>query len=145
MYDAGDISERELKLIKHIAKKLFFRYPNNQITVEDLYHYGVIGFLDAKKRFNEEKKIPWFSYASIRINGEIIDFLRKQTIVRLPQNRKKKKDTERTYISTVEIDNVIEMPETSDERPDSILIKSEFYEILEKCLEKLTPKLNLPQ
>lgn len=61
---------------------------NGGFTQEDLYHYGIIGLLDAKKKYNPDKGVPFEAYASIRINGEIISALRKNPLIRLPQEKR---------------------------------------------------------
>ncbi len=79
----------EERLVKKIAFKLYRRYcPKGEkgvFTIEDLFHYGIIGLLKAKKNFKEKKGVPFNAYAAIRINGEIMDAVRKSPLIRLPQ------------------------------------------------------------
>jgi RNA polymerase sigma factor FliA len=88
------LNVKEEKLVKNIALKLYRKYcPRKEsgvFTTEDLFHYGIIGFLKAKKGYKEKKGVPFNAYAAIRINGEIMDALRKSPLIRLPQQKRSK-------------------------------------------------------
>lgn len=43
----------------------------------DLFNIGVIGLMDALKKFDASKKVPFESYATIRIRGAVFDEVRK--------------------------------------------------------------------
>lgn len=78
-------------LIRKIAGRLYKTYcpmaESGYFSKEDVYHYGVIGFMDAKKRFDPGKQVPFAAYAAIRIQGTIMDALRKAPQIRLPQEK----------------------------------------------------------
>ena len=84
-------SKEELNMVKRIANHLYQKYNlwqmEEMITREDIYHYGVIGLLDAKRKYDPEKGASFKAYAPIRIRGEIISALRKCPMVRLPQEK----------------------------------------------------------
>ena len=86
------MDKKEEKLVKRIAFKLFYKYcpmgEKGVVSVEDLFHYGIIGLLKAKKNFKEKKGVPFQAYAAIRIKGEIMDALRKSPLIRLPQEKR---------------------------------------------------------
>lgn len=86
------MNKEEEKRVKAIAFKLFYKYcpmgEKGSVSVEDLFHYGIIGLLKAKKDFNEKKGVPFLAYAAIRINGEIMDALRKSPLIRVPQEKR---------------------------------------------------------
>lgn len=66
---------------------------------EDLINEGIVALMDAVERFNPDKEVKFETYASIRVRGAIIDFIRKQDWV--PRRvRKNAKDTE-TAIATL--------------------------------------------
>lgn len=82
----------EDKLIKKIAWKIYNsciagKGYEHLATVEDLIHFGVIGYLDAKKKYSSEKGGDWSHYVSTRIHGEIISGVRKLPQIRLPQEQ----------------------------------------------------------
>lgn len=83
------MNRKDEALIRKIARTLYRKYcpmaESGFFTEADIFHYGVIGFMDAKKRFDPGKCVPFSAYAAIRIQGEIMDALRKGPQVRLPQ------------------------------------------------------------
>ena len=82
MYQDEAIAQRDQlveqhgPLVKRIAHHLLARLPAN-IAVEDLYQAGMIGLLDAIKRFDGSKGASFETYAGIRIRGAMVDEVRK--------------------------------------------------------------------
>ncbi len=62
-------------LIKYIAHRLAMRLPPH-IAVDDLVNSGVIGLMDAIKKFDPNKKVQFKTYAEFRIKGAMLDELR---------------------------------------------------------------------
>lgn len=62
-------------LIKYIATRLSLRLPSH-ISLEDLISSGIIGLMDAVKKFDPSKNINFKTYAEFRIKGAILDELR---------------------------------------------------------------------
>ena len=68
--------EQHTPLVKRIAHHLMVRMPAG-VSVEDLYQAGMLGLLDALKRFDSSKGASFETYAGIRIRGAMVDELRK--------------------------------------------------------------------
>ncbi len=68
--------EHHAPLVKRIAHHLLARLPSH-VTVDDLYQSGMIGLLDAIKRYDGSKGASFETYASIRIRGAMVDEVRK--------------------------------------------------------------------
>lgn len=68
--------EQHTPLVKRIAHHLMARMPSS-VAVEDLYQAGMIGLLDALKRFDSSKGASFETYAGIRIRGAMVDEVRK--------------------------------------------------------------------
>src|SRR5690606_7484412 len=68
--------EQHTPLVKRIAHHLLARMPAS-VAVEDLYQAGLIGLLDAIKRFDNTKGASFETYAGIRIRGAMVDEVRK--------------------------------------------------------------------
>ncbi len=68
--------EQHTPLVKRIAHHLLVRLPAS-VAVEDLYQAGLIGLLDAIKRFDSSKGASFETYAGIRIRGAMVDEVRK--------------------------------------------------------------------
>lgn len=60
-----------------IATRLKSRLPPN-VDREDLIASGMIGLIEAYDRFDDEKGIPFSTYAELRVRGAMIDMLRRQ-------------------------------------------------------------------
>ncbi|MFN8369100.1 MAG: sigma-70 family RNA polymerase sigma factor [Bacteriovoracaceae bacterium] len=82
-------------LIKYIAQKIASRLPAN-IELDDLISCGVIGLMDAIKKFDPTRDNKFKTYAEFRIRGAILDELRAQDWV--PRSvREKAKTVERAF------------------------------------------------
>lgn len=64
-------------MVKCIALKTIGRYQYFNY-MEDLVNEGLIALLDAVEKFDPEKKVKFETYASIKIRGAMIDYIRKQ-------------------------------------------------------------------
>jgi RNA polymerase sigma factor for flagellar operon FliA len=64
-----------LPQVQYIARRVHDRLPA-QVPIEDLYHAGVLGLMEAIERYDPEKKVQFESYAKFRIRGAILDSLR---------------------------------------------------------------------
>src|SRR5271168_2698467 len=77
-----DQEQRDLLLLGHlpqvrfIARKIHDRLPQ-QVLLEDLIHAGVLGLIDAIKKYDPAKKVQLKYYAEFRIRGAILDSLRQ--------------------------------------------------------------------
>jgi RNA polymerase sigma factor for flagellar operon FliA len=79
---ALDEAQQEQLLLRHlpqvnfIARRIHNRLPP-QVLLEDLIHAGVLGLLDAIKKYNPAKNVQLKYYAEFRIRGAILDSLRQ--------------------------------------------------------------------
>jgi RNA polymerase sigma factor for flagellar operon FliA len=75
-------SSREQLLLEHlpqvqyIARRIHERLPP-QVPIEDLVQCGILGLMDAVRRYDPKKKVKLRHYAEFRIRGAILDSLRK--------------------------------------------------------------------
>ena len=67
-----------LKLVKKIAWHYHGRVKNI-VEIDDLIQIGMLGLVTAAENFIEKPGVTFSSYARIRIKGEIVDFLRKNS------------------------------------------------------------------
>lgn len=63
-------------LVKKIAYHLLARLPDS-VEVDDLIQAGMMGLIEAYKRFESSKGASFETYAGIRIRGSIMDEVRK--------------------------------------------------------------------
>jgi len=64
------------ELVKRIANHMIARMPAS-VQLDDLVQAGMIGLLEASRKFDESKGASFETYAGIRIRGSIVDELRK--------------------------------------------------------------------
>lgn len=62
--------------VHHIARRIHARLPRH-ILLDDLVHEGVVGLIDAVKKFDPSRSPQLRSYARHRIRGAILDSLRE--------------------------------------------------------------------
>jgi RNA polymerase sigma factor for flagellar operon FliA len=97
----GELQDRDslitecLPLVKFIAHRISARLPAH-VDVDDLIHSGILGLMDAVKKFEPDRNVKFKTYAEQRIRGAILDGLRDLDWV--PRSlRRKKKDIETAY------------------------------------------------
>src|SRR6185312_13123864 len=64
-----------LPTVRYLARRIHERLPQH-IEMDDLVSAGVLGLIDAFRKFDPGKKVPFRSYAQFRIRGAILDSLR---------------------------------------------------------------------
>jgi len=67
---------QHLPQVNFIARRIHSRLPP-QVLLEDLVHAGVLGLMDAIKKYNPAKNVQLKYYAEFRIRGAILDSLRQ--------------------------------------------------------------------
>jgi len=86
-----------IQLVKEIACRLAPVYKNH-FEYDDLFSCGIFGMMDAIEKFDVLKGIKFETYATWRIRGAMIDYIREQDW--LPKSmRQKFKNIEETYKS----------------------------------------------
>tara|TARA_R110002110_G_scaffold64294_12_gene177834 strand:- start:577 stop:1287 length:711 start_codon:yes stop_codon:yes gene_type:complete len=72
----AELVVRHAPLVKRIAHHLLARLPSS-VLVDDLIQSGMIGLLEAARKYDPSKGASFETYAGIRIRGAIIDEVRK--------------------------------------------------------------------
>jgi RNA polymerase sigma factor for flagellar operon FliA len=65
----------ELSQVYYLARRIHERLPQH-VPLEDLVHAGVLGLIEAIRKYNPTKNASLKSFASFRIRGAILDSLR---------------------------------------------------------------------
>lgn len=73
---ANDLIRKHAPLVKRIAHHLMARLPAS-VQVDDLIQAGMIGLLEASKKYEASKGAAFETYAGIRIRGAMMDEVRK--------------------------------------------------------------------
>lgn len=95
MLDREALITECLPLVKFVAHRISSRLPAH-VEVDDLIHSGILGLMDAIKKFEPDRNVKFKTYAEQRVRGAILDGLRDLDWV--PRSlRRKKKDIENAY------------------------------------------------
>ncbi len=109
-------------LIKYIATRMALRLPPH-ISLDDLISSGMIGLLDAIKKFDPQKNINFKTYAEFRIKGAILDELR--ALDWIPRSiRKKSTQLEKAY---TRLQKELGRPAEAEEMAQSLGLSIEEY------------------
>lgn len=73
----NELIEKYSGLVKCIALKIVGRYQYFNY-MDDIINEGLIALLNAVEKFDPEKKVKFETFASIKIRGAMIDYIRKQ-------------------------------------------------------------------
>src|SRR5271168_770786 len=75
-------AQREQLLLEHlpqvqyVARRIHSRLPAH-VLLEDLVHAGILGLMDAVRKYDPGKNVQLKHYAEFRIRGAILDSLRQ--------------------------------------------------------------------
>jgi len=83
-----------LPFVEALARRMASSMPNS-IDIGDLVQDGVLGLIDAAKRFDEERGIKFETFAERRVRGAMIDALRKDAWPRGVRRQRRELDAAR--------------------------------------------------
>ncbi|MCH7816830.1 MAG: RNA polymerase sigma factor FliA [Proteobacteria bacterium] len=89
----NEVVERYASLVKRIAHHLLLRMPAS-VQIDDLIQSGMIGLLEAAKKYDVSKGASFETYAGIRIRGSMLDEVRKGDWAPRSVHRKSRKVAE---------------------------------------------------
>ncbi|MCB1669833.1 MAG: RNA polymerase sigma factor FliA [Pseudomonadales bacterium] len=93
------VVDRYAPLVKRIAHHLLLRMPAS-VQIDDLIQSGMIGLIEAARKYDVSKGASFETYAGIRIRGSMLDEVRKGDWAPRSVHRKSRKVAE--AIKTVE-------------------------------------------
>ena len=70
-----EVLRRHLPLVRRVVQRLAARKPPH-IEIDDLVSWGIVGLLDAIKKYDPRKEASFPTYAQFRIRGAVLDHLR---------------------------------------------------------------------
>jgi len=135
--DREEILTRHLPLVRQVVQRLAVRKPPH-IDIDDLVSWGIVGLLDAVKKYDPAKEASFATYAQFRIRGAILDHVRSLDWV--PRSvRQKASLLERTSLA---LENTLGRPATEEEVARALGIGLQEYQDLlskvgEMCLLSL--------
>lgn len=73
---SDELIQRHAFLVKRIAQHLLARLPDS-VQLDDLIQSGMIGLLEAARKYDPSKGASFETYAGIRIRGSMMDEIRR--------------------------------------------------------------------
>src|SRR5581483_6861110 len=124
----GELVAKLLPLVKRTALQMREHLPAH-VDVDDLVGTGVMGLLDAVRKFDAGKRVKLESYARYRIRGAILDGLRSLDSASRDM-RKKNKKVEKVYR---ELESKLGRPVTDPEMAEALGISlPKWYGIVQE-------------
>ena len=119
--DAGNyLVKKYTPLVKFHTQRMLIGLPKN-VRQEDIYSQGLLGLFDAIEKFDVDRELIFETYASFRIKGAIIDYLRKEDWLSRASREKIKKiektasELEQKYLRPVTPEEIAEVLELSED------------------------------
>ncbi|MCP4152381.1 MAG: FliA/WhiG family RNA polymerase sigma factor [bacterium] len=117
-----------LKIVKIIASRVYSRIPAG-IEMDDLVHTGILGLIDAVRKYDPTRGTKFSTYASLRIRGAILDELRNLDWASRSL-RQKIKEVENAFES---LEIKMGRPPKEEEVADSLHMSlTEFHKLLDE-------------
>jgi RNA polymerase sigma factor for flagellar operon FliA len=91
--DLEEVVDRYAPLVKRIAHHLLLRMPAS-VQIDDLVQSGMIGLIEAARKYDVSKGASFETYAGIRIRGSMLDEVRKGDWAPRSVHRKSRKVAE---------------------------------------------------
>ncbi len=143
-----EIHEKYDRLVRYLAKSIYVRLPKGMVELDDLVSEGFVGYLRACQKYDEKISSNFAYYATIKIRGAILDYLRREkphhwrcASRSMPPpniNADKTLMSPRVTNNEVNLDCVIQSDAIS---PVEALLLSEKCDLLKKFANGLTPRL----
>lgn len=125
--DLNSMVERHAPLVKRIACHLINRLPAS-VQLEDMVQAGMIGLLEASRKYDETQGASFETYAGIRIRGSMLDEIRKNDWAPRSVHRKARQVAE----AVREIENEMGRDARDTEIAEMLDISlEEYYKILQ--------------
>lgn len=84
------VTSKETSLVWKIAANVHGEYcPSGEageMTKQDFFHYGIIRLMEAKRGYDSSRGVPWMAFAAKQVRWAMLDQLRRQPAIRIPQN-----------------------------------------------------------
>ena len=123
------LAEYYLPLIKIVAGRLAISLPAH-VDQDDLMSSGFFGLLDAIDRYDYSRKNKFETYASVRVRGAMLDYLRSKDWLPIALRQKIRRYEQAVYALETELGRSA----TDDELAAKLNMSvSELHDLLGKC------------
>jgi RNA polymerase sigma factor for flagellar operon FliA len=127
-------AESDMVLVRQIAGALVRRLPAH-VELNELIALGALGVVEARRRYDGQRGVPFAAFAAMRIRGAMLDGLRSEDLVSRSERSRIRAGECSASMTEVELQD--ELTESRQEAVDERLAR--LGEIAE--LRRLLPKL----
>lgn len=111
------IGAAELQLVRQLAGTLVRRLPSH-ITLDELVAQGNLGLVEARRRYDPSRGVPFAGFAAPRIRGAMIDALRHEDPVTRAERARLQRDVDATAsVQLVDVERAAD--QTADDQADA--------------------------
>jgi RNA polymerase sigma factor for flagellar operon FliA len=130
---------KHLQIVRQVARSMHKRLPYH-VDIDDLINSGVLGLIDAFRKFKPEKGTQFGAFARFRIRGAILDYLKSQDwSPRELRNKRRKVKQAREIL----IGRYGRLPSESEVATELNMKLSEFQRLLSKINDVEIGSLNV--
>ena len=138
MPDDMEINSNETELVQRIAGSLVRHLPSH-IERDELIALGYLGMVEAQRRFDPARGVPFSSFAAGRIRGAMLDWLRQLDPVSRDERSRLRSSDAQASVTLVDMTHADERP-APGRGADEELERSELKAQLWRALGKLTKR-----
>lgn len=138
--------DEHLRLVSAIAKVLSRRLPST-VELNELINDGVLGLLDAARRFDASRGVSFSTYAGHRIRGAILDGLRTRDPLPRRVRRARKRaialaggQYQASGVQLLELETALGVPEDDSLGPEARAIEADLLRCAWSGLAALPPR-----
>lgn len=134
----SDAVESHLPLVAAIARAMGRRLPPT-VEVDDLINDGVLGLMDALRRYDPQRRVGFSTYAGHRIRGAILDGLRKRDALPRAYRRLQNGEPSRR-IQFLTLDEAMMVPDGAERDPETFAVEADLRRQVCLGLATLPPR-----
>lgn len=130
--------ESHLPLVAAIARTMGRRLPPT-VEVDDLINDGVLGLIEAMRRYDPQRRVGFSTYAGHRIRGAILDGLRQRDP--LPRAyRRLQKTAPNGRVQFLTLEEALTVPDGEEGDPESVAVEADLKRQVWLGLAALPPR-----
>lgn len=130
--------EPHLPLVAAIARAMGRRLPPT-VEVDDLINDGVLGLMEALRRYDPQRRVGFATYAGHRIRGAILDGLRRRDPLPRAYRRLQKTEPNRR-VQFLALEEALMVPDGEEGNPEAVAVEADLRRQVWLGLAALPPR-----